>query len=162
MDESTAAAAARSDVAATTTAQTASPQHSRDNTTDRPADNGAAPSSIQVTIPSDLVVTSPNSSETIDSPPFWSLHGRSVSNVSYQSINQTQTAPITLEDHSQEDAVQTQGCWARSVTIDDYIVVSGSTGIGAYVVWNCTVDTLKGGDMNIRKRSVTSLQHNLD
>ncbi|QIW96401.1 hypothetical protein AMS68_001919 [Peltaster fructicola] len=85
-------------------------------------------------------------------PPFWSRHGRSVSQVSYQSLVSSKPAAIRLEDHSEEDNVQTQGCWASSVTINDYVIISGTSGIGAYVVWNCTVDTLKGGAMAIRKR----------
>lgn len=88
----------------------------------------------------------------LDTPPFWTRHGRSISTVSYQSISQHRQAPILLEDHSEEHHEQTQACWARSVTIDDYVIVTGATGIGAYVVWQCTVSTLKGGDMQIRKR----------
>jgi hypothetical protein len=35
------------------------------------------------------------------------------------------------------------GLWAQSIAIDDYVVVRGSTGIGAYVVWNCRINTLQ-------------------
>lgn len=91
-------------------------------------------------------------SADVDAPPFWTRHDRTMSAVSYQSILQTRPAPIQLEDHSEEDHEQSQGCWARSVTVDDYVVISGPSGIGAYIVWNCTVSTLKGGDMSIRKR----------
>jgi hypothetical protein len=90
--------------------------------------------------------------DLFDSPPFWTQHDRSVSTVSYQSIVHTRPAPILLEDHSEEDHEQSRGCWAKSVTVDDYVIVSGPTGIGAYLVWNCTVSTLKGGDLSIRKR----------
>lgn len=93
-------------------------------------------------------------SGTTDAPPFWTRHGRSISQVSYQSLLQSKPAAIRLEDHSEEDNVQTKGCWARSVTINDYVIISGTSGIGAYVVWNCTVDTLKGSAMEIRKRCV--------
>lgn len=87
-----------------------------------------------------------------DAPVFWSTrHARSSS---YHSVNHTGPGPIQLEDHSEDQHEQSQGCWARSVTVDDYTVVSGASGIGAYVVWHCTVRTLKGGDMNIRKRYV--------
>lgn len=86
-------------------------------------------------------------------PPFWTGRSRPVS---YQSITQIQRrqsgGPIQLEDHSEEDHVQAQFCWAESATIDAYVIVSGPTGIGAYVVWHCTVKTLKGGDLEIRKR----------
>ena len=88
----------------------------------------------------------------VDAPPFWTRHDRTMSAVSYQSIVQTRPPPIQLEDHSEEHHELSQGCWARSVTVDDYVVVSGPSGVGAYIVWNCTVSTLKGGDMSIRKR----------
>lgn len=84
-------------------------------------------------------------------PAFWSTrHSRSAS---YHSLAHTAGhGPIQLEDHSEDQHEQSQACWARSVTVDDYTVVSGTSGIGAYVVWHCTVSTLEGGDMNIRKR----------
>ena len=88
-------------------------------------------------------------------PPYWSQgsrHGRSVSTTSYHSIAYQRPAPILLEDHSEENDEQAQSCWASSATIDEYVLVSGPTGIGAYVVWHCTVKTLKGGNMTIRKR----------
>ncbi|KAM0712447.1 hypothetical protein Q7P37_011543 [Cladosporium fusiforme] len=87
-----------------------------------------------------------------NAPAFWSTtrHARSAS---YHSLSHAGgPGPIQLEDHSEDQHEQSQGCWARSVTVDDYTVVSGTSGIGAYVVWHCTVRTLKGGDMNIRKR----------
>jgi hypothetical protein len=89
-----------------------------------------------------------------DAPPFWSSnrHGRSISTASYHSINLQRPSPILLEDRSEEAHEASQGCWARSVTVDDFVVVSGELGVGAYVVWHCTVKTLKGGDMQIRKR----------
>jgi hypothetical protein len=94
-------------------------------------------------------------SSPITTPPYWygeTRHGRTVSNASYQSIGYQRPAQILLEDHSEEDNVLSQSCWAKSATIDEYVLVSGPTGIGAYVVWHCTVETLKGGDMIIRKR----------
>ncbi|KAF2875005.1 Phox homologous domain-containing protein, partial [Massariosphaeria phaeospora] len=54
--------------------------------------------------------------------------------------------------------------WAKQVTIDDYVVVSGTApGLGAYVVWNCTVETLDGGPMKIIKRysEFEELRHRL-
>lgn len=86
-------------------------------------------------------------------PPFWNSHGRSVSEAS--SI-QVKPSPISLEDHTEEDDDQAKACWAKHVSIDDYVVISGSTGIGAYVVWSCTVETLKGAPFTIRKRFVGS------
>ena len=90
-------------------------------------------------------------SSTTDAPPFWSRHDRTVSTVSYHSMTDTRN-PILLEDRSQESHEATQFCWAKSVTIDDYTILTGPTGIGAYVVWHCTVGTLKGGDLELRKR----------
>jgi hypothetical protein len=87
-------------------------------------------------------------------PVFWSTRNH-CRTTSYHSINHLGPGTIQLEDHSEEQHEQSQGCWARSVTVDDYTVVSGSSGnLGAYVVWHLTVSTLKGGDMSIRKRYV--------
>lgn len=91
-------------------------------------------------------------------PPYWtSTHSRSASTVSYQSLNDVRPAAILLEDHSEESCQQTRSCWAQSVSIDEYVIVSGPTGVGAYVVWACTVSTLKGGDLSLRKRSLAEL-----
>lgn len=87
-----------------------------------------------------------------DAPPYWSRHGRTVSSASYHSIGQHRPTPILLEDHSEESHELSQGCWAKSASIDEYVLVSGPTGIGAYIVWHCTVQTLKGGDVVVRKR----------
>ncbi|KAG8623021.1 hypothetical protein KVT40_007997 [Elsinoe batatas] len=87
-----------------------------------------------------------NETALLHSPPFWNRHGRSVSEAS--SI--LKPSAISLEDHTDED--DHSGCWAKHVSIDDYVVISGSTGIGAYVVWSCTVETLKGAPFTIRKR----------
>jgi hypothetical protein len=86
-----------------------------------------------------------------DVPPFWSRnrHTRSVSSASYQSFK---TGAILLEDHSDDRDEHARCCWAESVSIDDYTVVSGPSGIGAYVVWHCTVTTLSGGSLSINKR----------
>ncbi|KAI7140490.1 hypothetical protein KC352_g29577, partial [Hortaea werneckii] len=35
-----------------------------------------------------------------------------------------------------------QSCWAQSVTIDSYTILTGPTGIGAYVVWSCRISVL--------------------
>ncbi|KAF2154638.1 PX-domain-containing protein [Myriangium duriaei CBS 260.36] len=88
----------------------------------------------------------------LQSPPFWKVHGRSVSGASFMSNRGGRPTPIQLEDHSEESHDQGRACWAKHVTIDDYTVVTGTTGIGAYVVWNCTVETLKGAPFTIRKR----------
>ncbi|TKA28142.1 hypothetical protein B0A50_04113 [Salinomyces thailandicus] len=85
-------------------------------------------------------------------PPFWTRQGRSISTASYHSINQHPPNPILLEDHTEETHEASQGCWAKSVAIDDYTILTGPSGIGAYVVWHCTVSTLQGGDLELRKR----------
>lgn len=60
---------------------------------------------------------------------------------------------ITLEDHTESPSETSSSLWARSIIIDSYVVVKGNpTGIGAYVVWNCKVETLDGGPIFIRKR----------
>ncbi|KAF2498687.1 PX-domain-containing protein [Lophium mytilinum] len=83
-------------------------------------------------------------------PPYWQQHQRTTSNV---SVDKAQSAQITLEDHTDEGSEQCKALWAKHVSIDDYVVVSGTTpGVGAYVVWNCTVETLDGGPMKIMKR----------
>lgn len=114
-------------------------------------------SAIDNDIPTSLAKEDNNhvtsTSTTTDAPPYWiSQHTRTTSSVSYQSLNNTRPTAILLEDHSEEGSYQTQSCWAQSVHIDEYVIVSGPTGIGAYVVWACTVRTLKGGDLSLRKR----------
>lgn len=102
-------------------------------------------------------------------PPYWQ-HQRSTSSGSHLSLEgQKRAQPIHLEDHTENNAEASNACWARSVKIEDYAIVqAGTTGIGAYVVWNCKVETLdvrtlsshltkgtdcdKGGPIMIRKR----------
>ncbi|KAJ4400557.1 hypothetical protein N0V91_008599 [Didymella pomorum] len=89
-------------------------------------------------------------------PPYWQRHERNGSRLS--SYTSDAGARIVLEDHTDESSDQCKVLWAKHVTIDDYVVVSGTApGLGAYspgqyVVWNCTVETLDGGPMKIRKR----------
>ncbi|KAL6159913.1 hypothetical protein ACJQWK_06105 [Exserohilum turcicum] len=86
-------------------------------------------------------------------PPYWQQRQRSASNRSTGSADNGRPAPIGLEDHTDDGSEHCKALWAKGVTIDDYVVVSGTApGIGAYVVWNCTVETLHGGPMKIRKR----------
>lgn len=74
-------------------------------------------------------------------PPFWQRHERVVSRASLSSL-----APgtiIRLEDHTADpDSETSRGLWARSVVIEDFVVVRGKSGVGSYVVWNCTIQTL--------------------
>lgn len=100
----------------------------------------------------DAAAASTHADRQIDAPLFWTTrHSRTAS---YHSISHLGPGTIQLEDHSEEQHEQSQGCWARSVTVDDYTVVSGPSGIGSFVTWHLTVSTLKGGDMSIRKRYV--------
>jgi hypothetical protein len=74
-------------------------------------------------------------------PPYWHRHERHASRMSSYSSNHGHR--ISLEDHTAEGSEQCRVLWAKGVTIDDYVVVSGTApGLGAYVVWNCTVETL--------------------
>ncbi|KAF2204624.1 Phox-like protein [Delitschia confertaspora ATCC 74209] len=85
-------------------------------------------------------------------PPYWQRHQRNNSTLSHSSDTR-RTPPIRLEDHTEAGSEQCKALWAKHVTIDDYVIVSGSApGLGAYVVWNCTVETLDGGPMKIIKR----------
>ncbi|KAF1360646.1 PX domain protein [Lizonia empirigonia] len=89
-------------------------------------------------------------------PPYWQRHVRNGSRLS--SYTSDAGARIVLEDHTDEGSEQCKVLWAKHVTIDDYVIVGGKApGLGAYspgqyVVWNCTVETLDGGPMKIRKR----------
>lgn len=76
-------------------------------------------------------------------PPYWSRHKRRDSGGSEASLESDRPAPIRLEDHTVEGSDQNRALWAKHVTIDDYVIVSGNVpGMGDYVVWNCTVQTL--------------------
>lgn len=74
-------------------------------------------------------------------PPYWTHH-RNASRASQASLDRCPA--ITLEDHTEDPNSETsRGLWARSVSVNDHVVVQGKTGIGSYVVWNCTVQTLE-------------------
>ena len=86
------------------------------------------------------------------SPPYWQ-HQRSISSASQASLQRP--PPITLSDNTEPDteSPSQSALWAKTVSIDSYVIVRGNpTGLGAYVVWNCQVQTLDGGPMIIRKR----------
>jgi hypothetical protein len=85
---------------------------------------------------------SATSSSPATSPPYW-VHGhqRSFSSISVESVI---PGAITLEDNDNAVDVKNKACWAKSVYIEDYLVVNENrTGIGAFVVWNITVETLR-------------------
>ncbi|KAK5109788.1 hypothetical protein LTR62_006521 [Meristemomyces frigidus] len=84
-----------------------------------------------------------------DTPPYWTR----TRTQSYHSLTpHQQPHNILLEDHSDDPHSASHSCWARSVTVDNYTILTGPTGIGAHVVWLCTVSTLHGGDLQLRKR----------
>lgn len=73
-------------------------------------------------------------------PPYW----QHIRHTSYASIlSNGRLPPITLEDHTDEPEGQTSPLWAKVVAIDSHVIVSGNVpGVGDYVVWICSVDTL--------------------
>ena len=72
-------------------------------------------------------------------PPYWT-HRRYES---YRSVDIIKPPPITLEDHTAEQFTEIAPAWAKGITIDDYVLVSGSVpNVGKFVVWNCRIDTL--------------------
>ncbi|MCJ1477561.1 PX domain-containing protein ypt35 [Lambiella insularis] len=84
-------------------------------------------------------------------PPYWQLHRRQFSHASVASnaSNAGRPPPIILEDHTEELEGQKSPLWAKSVTIENHVVVAGNiTGIGNYVVWICKVFTLDVGALS--------------
>jgi hypothetical protein len=118
--------------------------------------------------PSDTVTAAPeagadvtNKRHSAVSPPYWN-HKRTASSATQSSLQRP--PPISLEDNTDPTSPTLNTLWAKSIAIDDYVIVNGNpTGIGAYVVWNCTVQTLDGGPMTIRKRysEFVDLRHRL-
>jgi hypothetical protein len=50
---------------------------------------------------------------------------------------------IRLRDNDANDDDRNSACWAKSVEITDFIFVNGSnTNIGAFIVWNISVETM--------------------
>lgn len=110
--------------------------------------------------------TTDDNAEPPVSPPYWQLaKARADSNLSdvpsasRPSIRNKNrlSGPIRLFDNSEEDSSDNaRACWARSARIDDYVIISGSkskAGLGSYVVWNCTVETL-----NVSRNSTSALR----
>ncbi|KAI1334233.1 PX domain-containing protein [Xylariaceae sp. FL0016] len=132
----------------------------------------------------------------VTSPPYWlhahtlsptspsrrgdhhGRHNRTVSSASLDSLPGSSLGRITLRDNEAAGSNDDRGsaCWARSVSVTDYVVVNGGSssssrggggsskafpsvagaaflpGTGAFVVWNIRVETLSGSRMDIRKR----------
>lgn len=88
-------------------------------------------------------------------PPYWQYQR----GTSQASVRSALPAPITLEDHTSEPSEQTKALWAKSVHIDDYVVVAGTrAGVGAYVVYNCTIEMLDVGILSCGQESETALR----
>ena len=86
----------------------------------------------------DEEVNGPDLSSSII-PPYWS-HRRYES---YSSVKNTKPPPITLEDHTEESYEESGAVWAKGVTVENYVLVSGTVPtVGNFVVWNCKVETL--------------------
>lgn len=54
--------------------------------------------------------------------------------------------PLTIKliDHTIIPSENSPGIWARSAKVVDYLIISGSrTRAGAYVAWNCSIETFE-------------------
>ncbi|KAF2403966.1 Phox-like protein [Trichodelitschia bisporula] len=108
------------------------------------------PNPASTNIHAGLDTTPPKPASDTIVPPYWQRHVRNNSSL---NTGDSRRSAIQLEDHTEEDSEQSKALWARSARIDDYVIVRGTPpGIGAYVVWNCLVDTLDGGSITLRKR----------
>jgi hypothetical protein len=89
-------------------------------------------------LPSGDGIATSEASNSPFSPPYWKTH------FSNDESSSPLHAQIQLEDHTEITSDQYKDfLWAKAVKIDDYIIVRGAApAIGAYVVWNCTVDIL--------------------
>ena len=76
-------------------------------------------------------------------PPYWQRDSQNDSAVKTRRTEDiTNDSSIVLEDNTQEPD-RCKALWAKSVSVDDYTVISGAkTSVGNYVVWNFTVETL--------------------
>lgn len=87
-------------------------------------------------VPSDVRRTP---SENQVAPPYWQ-HRRFES---YSSVGHLRPTPIRLEDNTEECLSESSPLWAKGVSIDDHIVVSGNIpSIGDYVVWSCYIEMI--------------------
>jgi hypothetical protein len=95
--------------------------------------------------PQEAAEQSPTSPSTPISPPFWHSEGLELpapAPAATSSASAT-SGGIRLEDHTDEDSERGRACWAQSVAIRDHVVVG--SGLGAYVVYTCVVETAKVG-----------------
>lgn len=65
---------------------------------------------------------------------------------SYTSVDIIRPPAIILEDHTETEPDCSSPLWAKAVSLEDYVVVSGSfASVGNYIVWSCKIDTLDVG-----------------
>lgn len=73
-------------------------------------------------------------------PPYWQQHRRFES---YSSVGHLQPTPIRLHDNTAERSEGTSPLWAKTVAINDYVLITGNLpSFGDYVVWNCHIEML--------------------
>ena len=97
-----------------------------------------------------ITLTSNPDSPQSPTPIYWQ-HRRYES---YASIGNNKPAPIILEDNTEDTSDIKSPLWAKHVTIDGHVIVTGSmAGVGDYTVWNVRIDTL---DVSISKNSSSS------
>jgi hypothetical protein len=114
----------------------------------RPKDLDSIPSALQNRSSAHIVGITADERGTakipspITSPPYWvQSHQRSFSNISVESFS---NGGITLQDNTDGTDSKNEACWAKSVRIEGYVIVNASrTNIGAFVVWNIMVETLR-------------------
>lgn len=83
-------------------------------------------------------------------PPPHDAHDHDAPTSPLQLLSPT---PITLIDRTLLPSELTPGLWARRAQVVDYAIVSGSrTRAGAYVAWNCAIETFEGAQFTVRKR----------
>jgi len=91
-----------------------------------------------------------NTSLRRGSLPFLRSRNRTASG---SSMTYLPPAPIILIDHTSDPSERSSAAFARSVFVGDYTIVSGFPfTAGAYVVWNCVVETLEGQKFTVIKR----------
>lgn len=125
-------------------------RNSTDATGVSPTSNGAISSGFFKT--SKTSTSSPSTPTKTRRPslPFIRNRNRTASG---SSLTFLAPAPITLVDHTIDPSERSSAAFARNVFIGDYTIVSGSPlRAGAYVVWNCTVETLEGQKFTVIKR----------
>ena len=97
----------------------------------------------------------PRSNPQVIVPAFWQ-HRRGESFASVRS--NAKPPPISLEDHTEEPSELSASLWAKGVSVNNHVVISGNVpGVGDYVVWTCKVDTLDVSTRLLSWRVVLSI-----